>query len=293
MPHATPPGRTLSFATWNVNSIRARVDRVAAWLSRTDVDVVAIQETKATDAKFPHQVFADLGYEVAHHGISQWNGVAILSRVGIENIEIGFPGMPTYGEPAVSEARAIGATCGGLRIWSLYVPNGRTVGDPHFHYKLDWYEALRVQAREWLTADPDARIALCGDFNVAPTDEDVWDMAAFVGSTHVTDEERSAYRGLVAAGYADVVRPHTPGPGVFTYWDYQQLRFARRQGMRIDFALCSPALAAMVELALIDRDERKGTGASDHAPVIVRTSAPVPGATFDLASDNEPRREHS
>ncbi|RIJ76379.1 exodeoxyribonuclease III [Nakamurella silvestris] len=259
----------MKLATWNVNSIRARADRVVAWVERSDVDVIAIQETKATDEKFPYDRFVDLGYQVAHHGISQWNGVAILSRVGIEDVQVGFEGMPSFGDPAVAEARAIGATCGGIRVWSLYVPNGRALHDPHFDYKIAWYEALRADATAWLAADPAARIALCGDFNVAPTDEDVWDMAAFVDSTHVSPAERSAFRSLIDAGFTDVVRPHTPGPGTYTYWDYQQLRFAKRQGMRIDFALCSPALAARVTSAVIDREERKGKGASDHTPVIV------------------------
>jgi len=263
----------VKLATWNVNSIRARVDRVVSWVERSDVDVIAIQETKATDEKFPYDRFVDLGYQVAHHGISQWNGVAILSRVGIEDVQVGFDRIPTFGDPAVAEARAIGATCGGVRVWSLYVPNGRSLQDPHLDYKLAWFQALRADAASWLAADPQAKIALCGDFNVAPTDEDVWDMAAFEGSTHVSPQERAAFHSLVEAGFTDVVRPHTPGPGVFTYWDYQQLRFAKRQGMRIDFALCSPALAARVTSATIDREERKGKGASDHAPVIIEFAA--------------------
>ena len=216
--------------------------------------------------------FAALGYEVAHVGFSQWNGVAIVSRIGIEDVEIGFPGQPTWGDGAggehKAEARALGATCGGVRVWSLYVPNGRTLADPHYRYKLEWLAALRDTSAGWLAKDAEAQIALVGDWNIAPENDDVWDMAVFAHSTHVSPPERAAFQEVVEAGYADVVRPHTPGPGVYT-WDYTQLRFPRREGMRIDFVLGSPALAARVGGALIDREERKGKGASDHAPVVV------------------------
>ena len=259
----------MRLATWNVNSIRSRADRVAAFLQRQDVDVLALQETKCRDDQFPEMMFNALGYEVAHVGHSQWNGVAILSRVGIEDVEVGFPGQPLWAEKAETEARALGATCGGVRIWSLYVPNGRTLADPHLQYKLQWLEALRTTAAGWLAADPAAPIALVGDWNIAPENDDVWDMAVFAHSTHVSPPERAAFRGVVEAGFTDVVRPYTPGPGVYTYWDYTQLRFPRREGMRIDFVLGSPALAGRVTGALIDREERKGKGASDHAPVIV------------------------
>ena len=259
----------MKFATWNLNSVRARTDRLLGWLARSDVDVLAVQETKVPDDKFPVAAVQELGFEVAHHGFSQWNGVGIISRVGIENVRVGFPAMPAFGEPAHHEARAIGATCGGIDIWSLYVPNGRAVGDPHYDYKLEWMTALTSFTAAELAADPGRRLALCGDFNIAPTDDDVWDAAAFDGSTHVSGPERTAFQNLLDAGLADVVRPFHPGPGVFTYWDYQRLRFARREGMRIDFALASPALAQRVTGAVIDRQERKGKGASDHAPVIV------------------------
>jgi len=264
----------MKFATWNINSVRARQDRLVAWLERSDVDVLAVQETKATDDKFPVQTINDLGFQIAHHGLSQWNGVALISRVGIENVRRGFPGMPEFGDPPQVEARAIGATCGGIDIWSLYVPNGRGLDDPHYQYKLEWLAALAWFTAGELAADPARELALCGDFNIAPTDEDVWDMAAFEASTHVSAPERTAFANLIDAGLCDVVRPYTPGPGVFTYWDYQQLRFARREGMRIDFALASGALAARVSGARIDRDERKGKGASDHAPVIVELAGP-------------------
>jgi exodeoxyribonuclease-3 len=259
----------MRLATWNVNSIRSRADRVAAFLQRQDVDVLALQETKCRDDQFPEMMFNALGYEVAHVGFSQWNGVAILSRVGIEDVQIGFPGQPCWAEDTESEARALGASCGGVRVWSLYVPNGRTLADPHYQYKLEWLAALRTTAAGWLADDPAAQVALVGDWNIAPENDDVWDMAAFAYSTHVSPPEREAFRAVVDAGYADVVRPFAPGPGVYTYWDYTKLRFPRREGMRIDFVLGSPALAGRVSGALIDREERKGKGASDHAPVIV------------------------
>ncbi|TQN40827.1 exodeoxyribonuclease-3 [Blastococcus colisei] len=263
----------MRLATWNVNSIRTRADRVAAFLQREDVDVLALQETKCRDDQFPEMVFSALGYEVAHVGHSQWNGVAILSRVGLEDVTVGFPGMPSWsskeGLDATPEARALGATCAGVRIWSLYVPNGRTLADPHLQYKLEWLAALRAAGSDWLTETPETPVALVGDWNIAPEDDDVWDMAVFAHSTHVSPPERAAFRAIVEAGYADVVRPYAPGPGVYTYWDYTQLRFPRREGMRIDFVLGSPALAGRVTNALVDREERKGKGASDHAPVVV------------------------
>jgi len=258
-------------ATWNVNSIRSRIDRVTSWLERADVDVLAMQETKCKDDQFPTMPFAALGYEVAHVGHSQWNGVAIASRVGLDDVELGFAGQPAFNE--ADEARAIGATCGGVRVWSLYVPNGRTIEDPHYTYKLEWLAALDETSSGWLAEDPTAPIALVGDWNIAPTDDDVWDVEVFKGSTHVTEPERAAFRSIEGR-FADVVRPFTPPPGNFTYWDYTQLRFPKRQGMRIDFILGSAALATRVTHAEIARDERKpgkkGTPApSDHAPVWV------------------------
>lgn len=264
----------MRLATWNVNSVRARADRVVDWLVRAEVDVLAMQETKCADDQFPVMTFLGAGYEVAHYGHNQWNGVAIASRVGFDDVTVGFDGQPGWG--GAGEARALGATCAGVRVWSLYVPNGRTVDDPHYAYKLDWLAALRDTARTWLAEDPGAQIALTGDWNIAPRDEDVWDVEFFRGSTHVTEPERNAFAEIEQT-YADVVRPFAPGPGVYTYWDYTQLRFPRREGMRIDFILASPALAARVSGAEIARDERK-TGKnrigspSDHAPVVVDIS---------------------
>ena len=257
----------MRLATWNVNSIRTRVDRVVEFLRRSGTDVLAIQETKCRDEQFPLLPFHEAGYEVAHHGLSQWNGVAVISRVGIEDVTAGFEGMPTWGEPAAAEARALGVTAGGVRVWSLYVPNGRELDDPHFQYKLDWLGALRETAAGWLAADPGAPIALVGDWNVAPQDDDVWDMAAFAGATHVSPDERAAFAAVEEAGFREVTREHVPQ--AYTYWDYQRLRFPRNEGMRIDFTLASPALATRVTGAHIDRDERKGKQPSDHVPVVV------------------------
>lgn len=244
---------------------------MADWLVRADVDVLAMQETKCSDDQFPTMTFLAAGYEVAHFGHDQWNGVAIASRVGIGDVQRGFEGRPEFG--GKDEARALGATCGGVKVWSLYIPNGRTVTDPHYQYKLEWLDALRNTAASWLRDDPDAQIALVGDWNIAPTDDDVWDIEVFRDATHVTEPERRAFRAI-EQDFPDVVRPFTPGPGVYTYWDYTQLRFPKREGMRIDFILASPALAQRVVHAEIARDERK-TGKnrigspSDHAPVVV------------------------
>ena len=258
----------MRLATWNVNSMRARIDRVEAFCARHEIDVLALQETKAREEQLPLMGLQAMGYEVAAAGTSQWNGVAICSRVGLADVEVGFEAMPGFGDPPVPEARAIGATCGGVRVWSLYVPNGRKVDDPHYAYKLAWLEALRVAAGSWRD-DP---AVLVGDWNIAPRDEDVFDVQAFATSTHVTARERAAFAAFEADGWSEVTRPHTPGPEVYTYWDYYRQRFERNRGLRIDFALASAPLASRVTGAFIDRDERAGTGASDHAPVVVDLS---------------------
>ena len=293
-------GPDVRVATWNVNSIRARADRVVDWLQRADVDVLAMQETKCSDAQFPAMTFLGAGYEVMHCGHNQWNGVAIASRVGFEDVQTGFEGQPSWSggkDGHTVEARALAATCGGVRVWSLYVPNGRAVDDPHYRYKLEWLAALRDDAQSWLRRDPESQIALAGDWNIAPLDEDVWNMDLFRGSTHVTEPERAAFRAIETS-FTDVVRPFAPGPGTYTYWDYTQLRFPRREGMRIDFILASPALARRVVHAEIVRDERKGGKdrigpPSDHAPVLVdigggdeagRRVEPTAGADADNAT---------
>ncbi|MCL3863179.1 exodeoxyribonuclease III [Actinotalea sp. K2] len=263
----------MRIATWNINSIRARADRAVAWLERTGTDVLALQETKCRDEQFPHAVFEAAGYEVAHVGLSQWNGVAVVSRVGIQDVEVGFPDQPTFGaDTPVVEARALGATCGGVRVWSLYVPHGRSPHDPHYAYKLEWLERLRAAARTWTdptTGDPTAQVALLGDWNVIPLDTDVYDVTAFEGATHVTPAERAAFAAFTDVGYTEVTRVHVPGEHTYTYWDYQQLAFPKNKGLRIDFAYTSPALTDRVQGVMIDRDERKGKGASDHVPVVV------------------------
>ncbi|MFL6108890.1 MAG: exodeoxyribonuclease III [Marmoricola sp.] len=261
----------MRIATWNVNSVRSRIDRLEAFLDRHEIDVLAVQETKAKEEQLPLMGLQARGYDVAASGYSQWNGVAIISRVGLEDVSTGFPQMPEF--DGASEARAIGATCGGIRIWSLYVPNGRKIGDPHYTYKLEWLAALRTAAAGW-TGTP---TALVGDWNIAPLDEDVYDMADFRSSTHVTAPERAAFQAVLDAGYTEVTRPLIPGPDVYTYWDYYRNRFSRNRGLRIDFALCSPPLADRVTGAFIDLEERGGTdgqgaGASDHAPVVIEIS---------------------
>ena len=255
----------MRIATWNVNSLRSRIDRVEAFLQRHDVDVLAVQETKAREDQLPLMGLQAAGYDVAAAGVNQWNGVALISRVGLDDVTIGFDGMPGWGDPLAAEARAIGATCGGVRIWSLYVPNGRKPDDPHYVYKLDWLARLRDATKPWL----DQQTALVGDWNIAPRDEDVFDMAAFAKDTHVTPPERAAFQAFLDDGYADLARPFTADPDIYTYWDYYRQRFERNRGMRIDFLLGSPALEKRVTGAFVDRDERAGQGASDHAPVVV------------------------
>ena len=256
----------MRIATWNVNSLRSRIDRVEAFLERHDVDVLAVQETKAREDQLPLMGLQARGYEVAAHGLNQWNGVAIFSRVGLEDVTRGFPAQPGWGDPEVVEARAVGATCGGVRIWSLYVPNGRKIDDPHYAYKLDWLAKLRAAAQGWL----DTPTALVGDWNICPTDDDVFDILQFKNSTHVTPDERAALEAFIGDGWSEVSRAHAPG---YTYWDYYRQRFERDRGLKIDFVLGSPALASRVSGASIDKEERDPTvfaGApSDHAPVIV------------------------
>ena len=263
----------MRFATWNVNSIRARVDRVADWLERSQVDVLAMQEIKCKPEQFPAAPFAALGYEIAAHGLDQWNGVAIASRIGLEGVETQFAGQPGFsktGDPRV-EARAIGAQCGGTRVWSVYVPNGRALADPHYAYKLDFLARLRDAAAAW--ADDPAIIA--GDFNVAPLPTDIWSETDPSAETHVTAEARDAFHALEGAGYEELSRRFIDAPNTYTFWDYQQLRFPRGEGMRIDFVYASPAAATLATAVKIDREERKGQGASDHVPVIVDFDAPA------------------
>ena len=259
-------------ATWNVNSVRARAGRVVDWLVREDVDVVGLQEIKCKPEQFPYEAFREAGYEVELHGLSQWNGVAFASRLPMDDVEVTFPGQPGFlkgqeGPDQPKEARAIGVTVEGVRMWSLYVPNGRELGDPHYAYKLDWLAELADRTRGWLAESPDLPLALMGDWNVAPLDSDVWDVAVFEGHTHVSEPERAAFAEFERVGLRDVVRPLVPEG--YTYWDYKQLRFPRVEGMRIDFVMGSPAFADLVTAAAIHREERKGDAPSDHVPVVV------------------------
>ena len=260
----------MRIATWNINSLRARVERVVAFLEREQIDVLALQETKVKDEMFPLLPFEAAGYEVAMHGFNQWNGVAVLSRLPILDAQIGFPGQPGFGEEPVVEARALGVTVddGGTPItnWSLYVPNGRELSHPHYDYKLEWLDKLADYAGAQLREDPSRQITLMGDWNVAPLDTDVWDPSLFEGHTHVSEPERAAFRRFAEEGFEEVTRERVDN---YTYWDYQQLRFPKNQGMRIDFVYASPALAARVTGAEIYRVERKGKQPSDHVPVVI------------------------
>lgn len=259
-------------ATWNVNSIRSRVGRVVDWLGREDVDVLGMQEIKCKPEQFPYDAFTEAGYEVELHGLNQWNGVAFASRIPMEDVTVGFPGAPGFGKvdeagDLPQEARALGVTVNDVRLWSLYVPNGRELDNPHYPYKLEWLAQLARNTREWLAADPDLKLALMGDFNIAPLDTDVWDISVFEGHTHVSQPERDAFTAFETAGLTDALRSR--GIEGYTYWDYQQLRFPRNEGMHIDFILGSPAFDALVTDGRIERNERKGEGPSDHVPVVV------------------------
>jgi len=254
-------------ATWNVNSVTARLPRLVQWLEQAAPDVVCLQETKVAADAFPVNAVAPLGYAVAHHGEGRWNGVAVLSRVGLADVVSGLADDPGFPDPGTLEARTVAATCGPVRVRSVYVPNGRTPDDPHYGYKLRWLAALRAAvADDAAAARP---FAVMGDFNVAPTDADVWDPAVFVGSTHVTPPERAALAALRETGLTDVVPRIAKGPHPFTYWDYRAGAFHKGMGMRIDLVYANTALASAVTDAWVDREARKGQGPSDHAPVVV------------------------
>jgi exodeoxyribonuclease-3 len=251
-------------ATWNVNSVKQRVPRLLPWLDERRPDVVCLQETKLADDAFVELLgdeLADRGYGFALHGEATWNGVAILSRLGLDDVVPGLAGAPGFPRP---EARAVSAVCGGIRVVSVYVPNGRVPDSEHYRYKLAWLASLR----ELVAADP-ARTIVCGDMNIAPTDDDVFDPDAYIGQTHVTEPERAALAELQAVGLRDVVRDRWPNERVFTYWDYRAGMFHQDLGMRIDLVLAGGAVADRVRAAWVDRQARKGSGPSDHAPVIV------------------------
>jgi exodeoxyribonuclease III len=254
-------------ATWNVNSVLARLPRLVEWLEQASPDVVCLQETKVED--FPADAVQPLGYQVEHLGEGRWNGVALLSRVGFADVTRGLPDDPGFPDPGTREARTLAATCGPVRVRSVYVPNGRTPDDPHYAYKLRWLAALRSA----VAADSAGSVpfAVMGDFNIAPTDADVWDPAAFVGSTHVTEPERSELDELLKGGLTDLP-PRIVKGNPYTYWDYRAGSFHKGMGMRIDLVLANAAMTGQVTDTWIDREARKGKGPSDHAPVIVDLS---------------------
>ena len=253
----------MRIASWNVNSLKVRLPRVEEWLGYAQPDVLCLQETKLSDAAFPALAFSALGYDSVHYGKGQWNGVAILSRVGIEDPINGF----SEGLEADPDTRLITATCGGVRVSSVYVPNGRSLDDPQYEYKLSWLDRLRRHLEH--TADPADAVAVCGDFNVAPEDRDVWDPARFVGSTHVSPPEREALAHLQSWGLEDAFRLRYDQDRLFSYWDYRAGDFHEGRGMRIDLILVSKPLAERVSWAIIDRNARKGKLPSDHAPLVV------------------------
>src|SRR2546421_4312528 len=254
----------MRIATWNVNSAKQRLPRLLPWLDERKPDVVCLQETKLADDAFADLLTEELSsrsYAVAAHGEATWNGVAILSRVGLEDVVVGLAGAPGFPDP---EARAVSAACGGIRVVSVYVPNGRVPGSEHYEYKLAWLASLR----DAIAAGPEATV-VCGDMNIAPTDEDVFDPEAYIGQTHVTPAERAALAELQALGLRDLVRDRWPDARVFSYWDYRAGMFHQDLGMRIDLVLASEPVASRVRAAWVDRHARKGRGPSDHAPVIV------------------------
>jgi exodeoxyribonuclease III len=252
----------MRIATWNVNSLTARLSRVEEWIEYARPDILCMQETKVADAAFPSMAFSALGYDSASHGDGRWNGVAIASRVGLQDVRGGFSiGADEQG------SRLVAATCGGVRVHSIYAPNGRSVDSEHYLAKLEWFKALRAELDKG--CEPFDDVAVCGDFNVAPDDRDVWDPAACHGSTHVTQPERAALQEVEDWGLLDAFRLHYQQPELFSWWDYRAGNFHKHMGMRIDLILVSKPLAERSTYALIDRNARKGKQPSDHAPVLV------------------------
>lgn len=284
----------MRLATWNVNSVKQRAPLLLNWLDERRPDVVCLQETKLADDAFEALLGQELdgrGYERAlHGGGGRWNGVAILSKAGLDAVEREIPGLPQWEDE--NEPRFVSARCGGIRVASVYVPNGREPGSAHYAYKLGWLAALR----DWAAGDP-AGTAVCGDVNVAPDDADVFDPAAFAGDTHVSAPERAAIAALGSLGLRDVVRDRWPDERVFTYWDYRAGMFHKDLGMRIDLILAGEQISSRTAAAWVDRQARKGKGTSDHAPVIVDLDeAPdgdigpvVPPPSAPAASGAQPR----
>lgn len=258
----------MRLATWNVNSLKARLERLEAWLGEVAPDVLCVQETKCADDAFPALALAGLGYDAVHHGQGRWNGVAIISRIGIDDVVHGF----ADGGPPDDEARLLTARCGGTVVVTAYAPNGRAVGHEQFHYKLEWFE--RLAAYLDAVATPDDDVVVCGDLNIAPEDRDVWDVRAVHGSTHVTDDERARFHRLLDWGLVDAFRQSWPDDDrLFTWWDYRAGNFHKHKGMRIDHVLISRSLAERLSWSLVDRNARKGQGPSDHAPLLIELAA--------------------
>lgn len=252
------------FATWNVNSLNARQQRVEQWIADVGPDIVCMQETKLADEAFPALSFEALGYESVHYGEGRWNGVAILSKVGLSDVVMGF----ADGADPDPEARVVTANCGGITVVNVYVPNGRSLDSDHYQYKLGWLARLGEHLDKLTT--PGDSVVIAGDFNIAPSDVDVYNPAAFVGATHTSEPERDALERLIGRGFDDVLRTcHPGGTSVFSWWDYRRGDFHEGRGMRIDLVLATPTVADRVEWCVIDRNARKGQLPSDHAPVVV------------------------
>ncbi len=260
----------MRIATWNINSVVSKIDKVTAWLTTAVPDVLCLQETKCTTDAFPYDALREFGYESEAHGDGRWNGVAIVSKVGLDDVVRDLPGQPAF--EGVVEPRAIGATCNGVRLWSLYIPNGREPGHAHYDYKLLWLNSLAEAAIVEISTHADTPIGFLGDYNVAPTDADVWDRAQFEGATHVTPAERAAVLRLETAGMVEIMPRALKYDVAFTFWDYRQLAFPKNNGMRIDLVYASPSLASLVTDSYVDREARKGKGTSDHAPIVVDLS---------------------
>ncbi len=258
----------MRIATWNVNSLKVRLPRVEEWLAEVQPDVLCMQETKLADDAFPGLTFAGLGYESAHHGQGQWNGVAILSKVGLDEVVAGFHGSTGDPDP---DARIITARCGGVRVSSVYVPNGRSLDHEHYRYKLDWLAQLRRHLDA--VGDPTEDLIVTGDFNIAPDDRDVYDPAKFVGATHVSAPERAALAALESWGLVDLFRDRYDANQVYSWWDYRAGDFHQGRGLRIDLVLGTRSVLDRLEWTIIDRNARKGTSPSDHAPVVVDLAA--------------------
>jgi exodeoxyribonuclease-3 len=259
----------MRIVTWNVNSLNVRMPRVEEFFEYAQPDVVCMQETKLADAAFPYLTFQSLGYEIAHNGTGRWNGVAIASRVGLDDVTLGFGKVdcPNFGDDDEPEPRLVSATCGGVRVSSVYVPNGRALDDPHYEYKLAWLGALRDEIAA--TNKPDAPVVVCGDFNIAPEDKDCYDPKKFLTDTHTSPRERAALAAITEWGFTDAFRAIHDAERLYSWWDYRAGDFHQGRGLRIDLVLVSAGLADKISFALIDRNARKGKQPSDHAPVIV------------------------